>query len=249
MRRLDESAEIVVFERSGYISYANCGLPYYIGGTIADKSALTLQTPESFRARFNVDMRTRHEVEAVDAKRHVVTVRNLDTDEVFEEPLRQAHPLARRATHPAEASRHGARPAFHPAHRRGHLRDEGLHRCGGPALGRGVRRRVHRPGSGREPARAGAGRDHRAAPAPPYEPLRRRCGRPHPPGDARSRRASGTGPFRGGIRRARRGHRRSLWPAKSRLRADMVVLAIGVTPVRPLRMRRGFKRASRAASS
>lgn len=86
LRRLDESAEIVVFERSGYISYANCGLPYYIGGTIADKSALTLQTPESFRARFNVDMRTRHEVEAVDAKRHVVTVRNLDTGEVFEEP-------------------------------------------------------------------------------------------------------------------------------------------------------------------
>ena len=86
LRRLDEEAEIVVFERSGYISYANCGLPYYIGGTIADKSALTLQTPESFRARFNVDMRTRHEVEAVDAKRHVVTVRNLDTGEVFEEP-------------------------------------------------------------------------------------------------------------------------------------------------------------------
>lgn len=86
LRRLDEAAEIVVFERSGYISYANCGLPYYIGGTIADKSALTLQTPESFRARFNVDMRVRHEVEAIDAERHVVTVRNLETDEVFEEP-------------------------------------------------------------------------------------------------------------------------------------------------------------------
>ena len=86
LRRLDESAEIVVFERSGYISYANCGLPYYIGGTIADKSALTLQTPESFRARFNVDMRVHHEVEAIDAARHVVTVRNLETDEVFEEP-------------------------------------------------------------------------------------------------------------------------------------------------------------------
>ena len=62
LRRLDESHEIVVLERSGYVSFANCGLPYYIGGTIADKSALTLQTPESFRARFNVDMRTRHEV-------------------------------------------------------------------------------------------------------------------------------------------------------------------------------------------
>ena len=86
LRRLDEEAEIVVFERSGYISYANCGLPYYIGGTIADKSALTLQTPESFHARFNVDMRTHHEVEAIDAARHVVTVRNLETGEVFEEP-------------------------------------------------------------------------------------------------------------------------------------------------------------------
>lgn len=72
LRRLDEAAEIVVFERSGYISYANCGLPYYIGGTIADKSALTLQTPESFRARFNVDMRVHHEVEAIDAARHEV---------------------------------------------------------------------------------------------------------------------------------------------------------------------------------
>ena len=86
LRRLDEAAEIVVFERSGYISYANCGLPYYIGGTIADKSALTLQTPASFRARFNVDMRTRHEVEAIDAARHVVIVCNLETGEVFEEP-------------------------------------------------------------------------------------------------------------------------------------------------------------------
>ena len=57
LRRLDEEAEIVVFERSGYISYANCGLPYYIGGTIQDPEALTLQTPESFYARFRVDMR------------------------------------------------------------------------------------------------------------------------------------------------------------------------------------------------
>ena len=50
----------------GYVSYANCGLPYYVGGTIADKSALTLQTPESFRARFNVDVRVHHEVAAID---------------------------------------------------------------------------------------------------------------------------------------------------------------------------------------
>ena len=52
IRRLDEQAEIVVFERSGYISYANCGLPYYIGGVIEDPEELTLQTPESFFSRF-----------------------------------------------------------------------------------------------------------------------------------------------------------------------------------------------------
>ena len=54
LRRLDETAEIVVFERSGYVSYANCGLPYYIGGVITDKEELTLQTPESFWQRFRV---------------------------------------------------------------------------------------------------------------------------------------------------------------------------------------------------
>ena len=72
------SAEIVVFEKSGFVSYANCGLPYYVGGTIAEKSALTLQTPASFRARFNVDVRVRHEVVAIDRARKTVTVRDLE---------------------------------------------------------------------------------------------------------------------------------------------------------------------------
>ncbi|MBE6008318.1 MAG: CoA-disulfide reductase, partial [Lachnospiraceae bacterium] len=67
IRRLDENAEIVVFERSGYISYANCGLPYYIGGVITEKKDLTLQTPKSFWNRFKVDMRVRHEVCSIDA--------------------------------------------------------------------------------------------------------------------------------------------------------------------------------------
>ena len=62
IRRLDEQAQIVVFERSGFISYANCGLPYYIGGSITDPEELTLQTPKSFNARFNVAMKVRHEV-------------------------------------------------------------------------------------------------------------------------------------------------------------------------------------------
>ena len=62
IRRLDETAEITVFERSGYISYANCGLPYYIGGVITDSEELTLQTPESFFSRFRINMKVHHEV-------------------------------------------------------------------------------------------------------------------------------------------------------------------------------------------
>ena len=85
IRRLDEQAEIVVFERSGYISYANCGLPYYIGDVITDQEELTLQTPESFFSRFRVDMKVRHEVTAIHPERKTVSVKNLETDEVFEE--------------------------------------------------------------------------------------------------------------------------------------------------------------------
>ena len=62
IRRLDEHAEITVFERSGYISYANCGLPYYIGDVITDPEELTLQTPESFFKRFHINMKIHHEV-------------------------------------------------------------------------------------------------------------------------------------------------------------------------------------------
>ncbi|MBQ3009736.1 MAG: FAD-dependent oxidoreductase [Oscillospiraceae bacterium] len=85
IRRLDEHAEIVVFERSGYISYANCGLPYYIGDVITDPAELTLQTPKSFFTRFRVDMRVRHEVTAINADRKTVSVTNLETGECFEE--------------------------------------------------------------------------------------------------------------------------------------------------------------------
>ena len=85
IRRLDEGAQIVVFERSGYVSYANCGLPYYIGGVITDPEELTLQTPESFWQRFRVDMRVRHEVTAIHPGKKAVTVRNLDTGAEFEE--------------------------------------------------------------------------------------------------------------------------------------------------------------------
>ena len=85
IRRLDEQAEIVVFERSAYISYANCGLPYYIGGVIEDAGELTLQTPESFFARFRVQMKVLHEVTAIHPDRKTVSVTNLQTGERFEE--------------------------------------------------------------------------------------------------------------------------------------------------------------------
>ena len=85
IRRLDENAEIIVFERSGYISYANCGLPYYIGGTIEDRKALTLQTPESFDRRFNVTMKVNHEVTKINPDKKTVEVKDLISGEEFEE--------------------------------------------------------------------------------------------------------------------------------------------------------------------
>ncbi|MDD5893502.1 MAG: FAD-dependent oxidoreductase [Coriobacteriaceae bacterium] len=85
LRRLDERAEIIVFERSGFVSYANCGLPYYIGGTIAEKRELTLQTPESFWNRFRIRVKTKHEVLAIDPAAKTVTVKDLSTGKAFTE--------------------------------------------------------------------------------------------------------------------------------------------------------------------
>ena len=85
IRRLDEQAEILVFERSGYISYANCGLPYYIGDVITDPDDLTLQTPDFFFSRFRVKVKVRHEVTAIHPERRTVSVKNLETGEAFEE--------------------------------------------------------------------------------------------------------------------------------------------------------------------
>lgn len=85
LRRLDEHSEIIMFERGNYISYANCGLPYYIGGDITDKSALTLQTPESFNSRFNVDVRVNNEVISIDAKNKSVEVKDHKTGKVYHE--------------------------------------------------------------------------------------------------------------------------------------------------------------------
>lgn len=85
IRRLNEHAEITVFERSGYISYANCGLPYYIGDVITDPEELTLQTPESFFKRFRINMKIHHEVISIHPERKTVSVKNLENGEIFEE--------------------------------------------------------------------------------------------------------------------------------------------------------------------
>lgn len=78
LRRLDEEAQIVLFERDPYISFANCGLPYYIGNTITDRNNLLLQTPETFKSRFNVDVRVNSEVISVDTNLQHVTVKCTD---------------------------------------------------------------------------------------------------------------------------------------------------------------------------
>lgn len=85
LRRLDEKTDITVYERSGFISYANCGLPYYIGGVIEDEEELTLQTPNSFWNRFRIKVNVRHEVISINANRKTVTVHNLETDDIFED--------------------------------------------------------------------------------------------------------------------------------------------------------------------
>ncbi|MBE6791403.1 MAG: CoA-disulfide reductase [Ruminococcaceae bacterium] len=85
LRRLDEKAEIIILERGEYVSFANCGLPYYIGGVITDRGDLTLQTPQSFKARFNIDVRVLNEAVKIDPETKTVTVKNLRTGETYEE--------------------------------------------------------------------------------------------------------------------------------------------------------------------
>ena len=83
LRRLDESAEIIILERTGYVSYANCGLPYYVGGVITDREELTLQTPEGFRNRFGIDVRVGQEAVELRPEQHTVTVRRLEDGSTY----------------------------------------------------------------------------------------------------------------------------------------------------------------------
>jgi len=84
LRRLDANAEIIVLEKSGYVSYANCGLPYYVGGIIEEESALLLQTPASLHARFRLDVRVNTEVLAINPSKKTVAIKNLDSHESHE---------------------------------------------------------------------------------------------------------------------------------------------------------------------
>ncbi len=83
LRRLSENAEIKIFERSGHMSYANCGLPYFIADVIKEEEMLYVQTPEAFKQRFNVDVFVRHEVTKILPEKKQLEVKNLETGEVF----------------------------------------------------------------------------------------------------------------------------------------------------------------------
>ena len=85
LRRLDENAEIIILERGEFISFANCGLPYFIGGEITDRNMLTLQTPASFKARFNIDVRVFSEAIKISPHKKTVTVKDAQSGEVYEE--------------------------------------------------------------------------------------------------------------------------------------------------------------------
>lgn len=85
LRRNDETADIILFERGSYISFANCGLPYYIGGAIDKRSALLVQTPEAMKARFNLDIRIDSDVIAINKEAKSISVKNVKTNEVYEE--------------------------------------------------------------------------------------------------------------------------------------------------------------------
>jgi NADPH-dependent 2,4-dienoyl-CoA reductase/sulfur reductase-like enzyme/rhodanese-related sulfurtransferase len=84
-RRLSESAEIIIFDRGPFVSFASCGLPYYVGDVIREERNLLVATPELFKRRFNIEVKLRHEVLAIDKTRQVITVKNLETAETREE--------------------------------------------------------------------------------------------------------------------------------------------------------------------
>ncbi|NMA37686.1 MAG: FAD-dependent oxidoreductase, partial [Papillibacter sp.] len=85
LRRLDETANIILFERGEYVSYANCGLPYHVGGVIKDRDDLLLLTPEEMRVKYNLDVRINSEVLSINREAKTITVKNTLSGETYEE--------------------------------------------------------------------------------------------------------------------------------------------------------------------
>ena len=85
LRRLSESASITIFERGPYVSFANCGLPYYVGNVIADEKQLLVTTPGVFRKRFNIDVRVQNEVLSIDRHKKEITIKDRKTSDVYNE--------------------------------------------------------------------------------------------------------------------------------------------------------------------
>ena len=85
LRRLSEENEIIIFEKGEHVSFANCGLPYHIGGVIADRNKLLLQTPTSLKTRYNLDVRVFNEVLKINKDQKTVEIRNLITKEIYTE--------------------------------------------------------------------------------------------------------------------------------------------------------------------
>jgi NADPH-dependent 2,4-dienoyl-CoA reductase/sulfur reductase-like enzyme len=85
LRRLDEKSDIVVIEKSGYVSFANCGLPYYIGGVIEEKENLLLETPYTLKEKFNLDVRVKSEVVSINREKKEIKIKNIETNDEYTE--------------------------------------------------------------------------------------------------------------------------------------------------------------------
>ena len=177
LRRLDEKAEIILLERGDYISYANCGLPYYAGGVIKERSKLFVMTPEKFRATLAVDVRTGHEATSDRRKGKTVAILEKATGRTYSE------------SYDALVLSPGAEPVKPPIPG---IDDESIFTlrsvpdidaikehidAQAPRAGGRHRRGLHRPRDGGEPARARGLRDDRRSPRPSHERHRSRDGR------------------------------------------------------------------------